>query len=106
MTRAKRQSNWARQIREQSNSGLSIPEWCRQKSINDKTFRRWKRNLTIKEEKTKSAAAPAEWCDVQVKPVVEKSDRLKLVISDRMTIELESGFNQDLLRDVLRVVCP
>lgn len=106
MTRAKRRASWARQIREQSNSGLNIAEWCRQKSINDKTFRRWKRILTIEESKTPAAAAPTGWCQVQPKIAAEKPASLKLVVNNQITIELEPGFNPKLLREVLAVLCP
>ena len=106
MTRAKRRTSWARQVREQISSGLSISEWCRQKSVNDKTFRRWKRILTSEESKTPAAAAPAGWCQVQTKPAAEKSASLKLVVKGQITIELEPGFSQELLRTVLAVICP
>ena len=106
MTRAKRRASWARQIQEQINSGLSISEWCRQKSINDKTFRRWKRILTIEESKTPGAATPSGWCQVQTKPSVEKPVSLKLVVNNQITIELERGFNPELLREVLAALCP
>ena len=106
MTRAKRHASWARQIREQINSGLSIAEWCRQKSINDKTFRRWKRILTIEESKKPVTAAPTGWCQVQSKIAVEKPASLKLVVNNQVTIELEPGFNPELLQEVLAVLCP
>lgn len=106
MTRVKRRASWARQIREQINSGLSIAEWCRQKSINDKTFRRWKRILTNEEGKNPVATAPTGWCQVQTKNAAEKPTSLKLVVNNQVTIELEPAFNSELLREVLAVLCP
>jgi len=106
MTRAKRRTSWARQVREQINSGLSISEWCRQKSVNDKTFRRWKRILTNEDSKNPIAATPAGWCQVQTKPAAEKAGSLKLVVKGQITIELEPGFSQEMLHAVLAVICP
>jgi len=52
----KRQKAWARLVEEQKSSGKSAAAWCREKSINSKTFARWKRNLTI--EKDEEASDP------------------------------------------------
>lgn len=99
MTRAERRASWQRKIKAQEQSGKSIAAWCREKSINDKTFRRWKRNL-----KPKSSSVPDGWCEVQPRPAVKSSGSLKLVIDERITIELQSGFDRQMLREVLAVL--
>ena len=108
MTKERRRADWARKIEEQSQSGLSINQWCQHKGINDKTFRRWKSNLKTKEkiQEIAAVAAPTGWCQVQTKPAVEKSANLKLVVNSQITIELEPGFDPELLREVLAVLCP
>ena len=68
MTKERRRADWAKKIEEQQQSGLSITKWCQQKGINDKTFRRWKRNLKTKEKI--QAESPVGWCQVQAKPAV------------------------------------
>jgi len=108
MTKERRRADWARKLEEQSRSGLSINQWCQQKGINDKTFRRWKSNLKIKEkiQETLAAATPTGWCQVQTKPADEKPASLKLVVNNQITIELERGFNPELLREILAALCP
>jgi len=104
MTKERRRADWARKIEEQSRSGLSIAKWCQQKGINDKTFHRWKSNLKAK-EKIKETL-PSGWCQIQTKPVAVKTAGLKLVVNNRITIELQIGFDPQLLRDVLGVLNP
>jgi hypothetical protein len=79
MTKSRRHDRWARLVDDQINSGLRAAEWCRQKSINQKTFGRWKRILT-KEKSMGSEALPAGWCQIQAKPA-EKVTSLKLVVN-------------------------
>ena len=99
MTRAERRAAWQRKIKAQEQSGKSVAAWCREKSINYKTFLRWKRNL-----KTKNTSAPEGWCEVQAKPATKTIGSLKLVIDERITVELQSGFDRQLLREVLAVI--
>jgi hypothetical protein len=99
MTRAERRAYWQRRIKAQEKSGKSIAAWCREKSINYKTFHRWKRNL-----KSKSSSVPEGWCEVEPKPTAKPAGSLRLVIDERITIELQSGFDRQLLREVLTVI--
>jgi hypothetical protein len=105
MTRGRRRADWARLVEEQSSSGLRVAEWCRQKTINEKTFRRWKRNLTTKVLNA-TEATPAGWCQVQPKTKIEPAGCLKLVINNRVAIELQAGFDHQLLQEVLGILCP
>ncbi len=100
----KRRADWCQKIEEQSHSEMSIVKWCRQKAINEKTFRRWKR--TLKSEEKPNAVPPVGWCQVQSKPATVKTTSLKLVVNNQITIELQPGFDPQLLRDALAVLCP
>ena len=107
MTQEERRSSRVSPVQEQSNSGLRVAEWCRQKTINEKTFRRWKRNLTTDEILKVTAPLPAGWCQIQAKPTTLKAaSSLKLLVNGRVTIELQSGFDHQMLREVLSVLCP
>jgi len=100
----KRRRCWKRLVEEQSSSGQSAAAWCRAKSINVKTFGRWKRNLTNAKDQKPPEAPPAGWCQIQAKPAEEKASGLKLVIDGRVTIELEPDFNRRLLLEVLEIL--
>lgn len=100
MTKEQRQTDWAKRIEEQRHSGLSITKWCQKHGINDKTFYKWKHTLKT------NAESPAGWCQIQAKPVPAKTVVLKLVVNHQITIELQPGFDPQLLREVLAVLCP
>lgn len=104
MTKEQRHAEWAKKIDAQRRSGLNMRKWCLQQSINEKTFSRWKR--TLKTEKQSKPPPPEGWCQVQTKPAVEKPTCLKLVVNNQITIELVPGFNPELLREILAVLCP
>lgn len=118
MTQRQRRVVWARKIEEQRSSGLSIRKWCQEQSINNKTFLRWKRIL--KRERSAEAAAtsqpsqpvypvvpaaPEGWYQIQTKPSAALSSGLKLVVNDRITIELQPDCDRQLLQEVLAVIC-
>lgn len=106
-TRENRRASWARLVQEQINSGQRVSIWCQEKSINEKTFRRWKRDL-ITHELAEGAALPAGWCQIHTKPITTKkpgASNMKLVVDGRIAIELQAGFDQQLLQDVLAVIC-
>lgn len=106
MTRENRRASWAKLVQEQNGSGLNAAAWCRQKELNEKAFRRWKRNLKPAEILSADTSLPAGWCQIQSKPAAPKTASLKLVVHDKITIELQSGFDHPLLREVLTVLCP
>ena len=106
MTREDRKSRRDSYVQEQVSSGLRVAEWCRQKSVNEKTFRRWKRNLTTEEILKVTAPLPVGWCQIQAKPTTEKAASLKLLVNGHVMIELQSGFDHQMLREVLSVLCP
>ena len=118
MTQRQRRTLWARKIEEQRGSGLSIKKWCQQQSIHDKTFLRWKRILR-RESQTEAArspqsiqpvfpvvpAAPEGWYQIKATPPAPMNNGLKLVVNDRITIELQSDCDRQLLQEVLAVIC-
>lgn len=104
MTKEERRASWAKKIQTQSRSGLSIAKWCQQNGINDKTFHRWKSNLKTK-EKTQAASSDG-WCQIQAKPTVIRAAKLTIVVNGQITIELQTGFDPQLLQNVLAVLCP
>lgn len=106
MTRENRRANWAKLVQEQNGSGLNAAAWCRKKELNEKAFRRWKRNLKPAEISSADAPLPAGWCQIQSKQAAPKTVSLKLVVHDKIAIELQSGFDHQLLREVLAVLYP
>jgi|WetSurMetagenome_2_1015567.scaffolds.fasta_scaffold1741356_1 transposase-like protein len=104
MTREEYRRKWARLVRAQESSGLTVSKWCRQNGLNEKTFRRWKKELTSKTQQTTEAPASG-WCQIQTRPSSEKPASLKLVVNGQVTIELQTGFDRQLLQEALAVLC-
>jgi hypothetical protein len=57
--RENRRDHWSRKVAEQIASNRSVTAFCQEQMLNEKTFRRWKRELTRPE-----AARPVSWCPV------------------------------------------
>ena len=104
MTKARHRTEWAKKIEAQRQSGLSITKWCQKHGVNDKTFYKWKRTLKTNDQTI--TEPPTGWCQVQPKPAATELTVLKLTVNNRITIELQPGFDPQLLRDVLTVLCP
>lgn len=104
MTREEYRRKWTRLVRAQENSGLAVVKWCQQNGLNEKTFRRWKAKLTSKAQ-AEVAASASGWCKIQTRPASERTAGLKLVVNGQVTIELQPGFDRQLLEEALAVLC-
>ena len=97
--------SWAFMVQEQSNSGLSIRDWCSQNNISTKTF--YYRRKLVRSELLQAASpvfaelVPPEGCSVS------SSDgfRPQLTISIKdAVIGIDQGTPKHLLASVLEVV--
>ena len=84
------QQYWTDKIAAWRESGLSIAAWCRQHDEIYCRFLYWRRQLESQRE--------GRFVELTVQPV-----GLRLSCNG-MTLQLERGFDPDLLRDVLAVV--
>ena len=83
---------WAEKIAVWQNSGLSIAAWCRQNDENYHRFLYWRKRL-------QQGAKP---CGHFVELTLE-SPALALACNG-VTLQIERGFDRDLLREVLSVL--
>ena len=98
-TRENRRASWARIVQEQISSGQRVSIWCQEKSINEKTFRRWKRDLTP-HELAEGAVLPAGWCQIQAKTITTSKpgvSNMKLVVDGRIAIEFDKTIDWETL---------
>ena len=100
MTRSERKAEWQQKVENQERSGKSIANWCRAESVNVKSFRRWKHKLRP------DAGAPEGWCQVRGRQEAERSTSLTLSVDERIAIELERGFDRQLLKKILSMLVP
>jgi len=109
---------WRSRLSEQKTSGLSINAWCLANGIRRTLFYRWRDNIrkydsigealvidnsTVQVVPANPAAiAESKWILLNELPD-EECDTLNLKIG-KISIELKTGFNRQLLKDVLNTL--
>lgn len=96
MTKAERQerrSLWATRIADYRASGQSQAAWCAQHGLKIHQFRYW-----LKKQSQTAEDTPTRWLslDLANAPVV--------IRVGQVTVEVQPGFDPDLLRDVVRTL--
>jgi len=103
MTKAEqlvRQEEWRQKIAAYQASGQSVTDWCATQGIGKKMFYYWTKKLRQQSEGN-SSASTSEWLPVML------SDRQPCHLFVRLgkaTIEIQPGFNTDLLAEVVRAL--
>lgn len=87
-------TEWSERIRRCSESGLTVAEWCRQNSINSKTYYYHLRKI----RKEICGQIP-----VPVMTVPEVSPVVKISIGD-VTAELREGTSENMMTAVIRAI--
>ncbi|MGN1100717.1 MAG: IS66 family insertion sequence element accessory protein TnpA [Huintestinicola sp.] len=87
-------AEWAERIRQCRESGLTVSEWCRQNSINPKTYYYHLRK--IRKE-------ICEQIPVPVMTVAEESHKVKVSIGD-MIAEIPEGISEQTITSVIRAM--
>jgi transposase len=117
---------WRERMQRYEQSGLSIKEFCRREGLVDHQFSWWraelkrrraKRATTVPQEaKSKSAARPRQrasisrsktarpFVPVEVQPSPGSKGSIEIVLDQPPRIAVSSGFDAQLLREVLRVL--
>ncbi len=85
---------WADRIRQRSESGLTVTEWCRQNSINPKTY--YYHLCKIHKE-------ICEQIPVPVMTVSEKCPTVKIQIGETVA-EIPEGTSEQMITSVIRAI--
>lgn len=99
MTQKSLDVEWKERIEEQKQSGKSQSAWCRENNINIKTFGYWNRKL--KNQKSNDKRSEISWVPVNIE--TPKISKLNIRIGTAV-IEIEKGFDESLLSDVVKVL--
>ena len=80
--------------------------WCETQNISEKSLGRWKRKLAIEAGGTqKIQKAPVGWCEIKSKSEKQEvPSGINLEINGRIRIEINHGFDQKLLREVIEAL--
>jgi hypothetical protein len=116
MKRCESRDLWRTRFFDQKNSGLSINAWCLANGVRRTLFYRWREKIGRYDQIGSISDAQSH----QIVPVklVSKTDSEWVLLEDlpdddcdtlnlkigKMSIELKSGFNRQLLKDVLNTL--
>jgi hypothetical protein len=99
--RYEREQFWRRLIREQERSGASIKAFCRSQGVSQPSYFAWRKKLTP----GKRVNARPGFVAVQVVPkTVARSGSIEIMLDHGRRVRVESGFDRQLLSDVLAVL--
>lgn len=101
MTLAERRKYWEKQVTSWQASGMPMRAWCKAQSLSEKSVSRWKRKLAAET----SSKVPDGWCAITSKPAKQVlQSGIKLEINGQLRIELNHGFDHNLLREVIEAL--
>ena len=96
-----KQAQWAEMVRQRNESGLTVTDWCKQNSINLKTYYYRLKRLR------QAVCNEIERHDiVPVKPIAgteSTTEKIELSVGD-VKISLPGNFNEDTLKRLLGVL--
>ena len=94
-----RASEWRQRLDAQFSSGLSVSAWCRAQGVEKNSFYRWRRRLS-----EAVCVSGSQFIAVSVDPPDVAEASVLLLRVGLVRIEVASGFDATLLRDVLNVL--
>ena len=98
MTKKERQELWETRLAEYRASGQSVTAWCKEHNVNPQQLWYWRR----KEKQQVVEENAVSWLPVDLSEI--KSQSSLLVRIGRATIEVNPGFDPELLLDVVNIL--
>ncbi len=96
-----KQGLWHERISSWERSGLTQPEYCKQHNLTVASFGNWRTRLKRLAE---TSQADSAMNFIPVKVCRDNHKGLLLKLHDYCSVEVQPGFNQDLLVDVIKTV--
>jgi len=100
MSREERVTRWQGLVQAQSQSGMSAVAFCKENQLNLHGFYSWRRRFKL-ESRVKATAAFLEL--VPSSTIRESGIRIRL--NERLSVELERGFDPSTLRNAIDALC-
>ena len=98
---------WIKRVKEYRKSGMKAKEWCAKEGVNKSALSYWvtKLNKENNTQSKKTKEASTQWLSINVveeeKTIKKPSIDIKIGLA---SIEVENGFDKNLLLDVLGVL--
>ncbi|WP_003545822.1 IS66 family insertion sequence element accessory protein TnpA [Desulfotomaculum nigrificans] len=102
MTKAELRKEWEARVATFVASGQSTTAWCAAHNLKPHQLRYWLRRLNPKGTPT---ATPSQWVSLELNDISPNKDRNGLVVRvGQAVIEVQSGFNPELLKEVVQTL--
>ncbi|MDD4590340.1 MAG: hypothetical protein PHG06_07925 [Parabacteroides sp.] len=96
-------SLWEQRLAEYENSGQTIKAWCQEQAIKEHQFYYWRKKLCMEQAEL---GQPVKWLPLDMdrnKQTRFAQDSIAVHIGE-VTIELKSGFDQHLFREIIQAL--
>ncbi|MEJ2726881.1 MAG: hypothetical protein P8175_20055 [Deltaproteobacteria bacterium] len=100
MTREERVTHWQRRVQEQAQSGMSAAAFCKDHQINLQRFYSWRRRFMVQSD----AQTTGGFLELVPSSKVHGSG-IRIRLDERLSIELDRGFDPSSLRNAIDVLC-
>ena len=96
-------NKWQRILSKQKASGQTIKAWCEENKVSTTSFYK-NRKLLSEMEKTKSLQTSNFQEVIVIDDETINRSTLKLHLTDKIYLELKSGFDQNLLKEIIEAI--
>jgi len=101
MTKEGRATSWQKLVQEQTESGVNAAAFCKDHQINPQRFYFWRRRFKDESDTTKGTGAFLEL----VPSSKNHGSGIRIRLGERLSIELERGFDPCTLRNAIDALC-
>jgi len=102
MGKSKLHIEWESRLKEFETSNQKLTTWCRQNGISIHQAKYWRRKLQVDEQ---TASQSPQWVAVRMMGSdMSRQDASLLVKVGPVAIEIQPGYNAELLKDVIRTL--
>ena len=99
-----KQNIWTRHINNWEQSPLSQVAYCKETNLSYSAFGYWRTRLKKLTPNVGTDLKRANFTAVKIKQTIKPSPHFLLKINNRHSIEIQAGFNESLLVDLIRVI--
>jgi hypothetical protein len=100
MTREERVTHWRRRVQEQAQSGMSAAAFCKDHQINLQRFYSWRRRFMPQSD----AQLTGAFLELVPSSRLQGSG-IRIRLDERLSIELDRGFDPPSLRNAIDALC-
>jgi hypothetical protein len=101
MSKSELRTEWEQRISDFIASGQSASKWCATNEINIHQFWYWKRRLKDLQDQVTGSS---KWLSIEMDDSTETPSNTLIVRVGQSSVEVKSGFDPNLLADVVRTL--